>query len=84
MDLPRFKRKQQVLVTQVCFWHNFLVFSTYALVELKPYFPATNLKLCFKFVVACGFFREGVWGMTLFSPEKRVSPKKKGFFRRGL
>ena len=59
------------------FLPRYLVFLAYALVKLKLCFPTTDLKLRFKSVVAYGFFREGVWGMTLFSPEKRVSPKKK-------
>ncbi len=51
---------------------------TYALVKPKPYFPAVDLNRRFKSIAACGFFRKGGWGMTLFSPEKRVFPKKKG------
>ncbi len=69
----RFWQAKFVSATVSCVSHSCLG-GTQAL------FPARDLKFRFKSLAAYGFFREGVWGMTLFSPEKRVSPKRKEVF----
>ncbi len=74
--MPRFVAKEMDFGEPSLFLPQRPVFFAYALMEHKPYFPARDLNLRFKSLAAYGFFRKGVWGKALFSPEKRAFPKK--------